>query len=74
MEKIEYTFPRLWFKRNESNFLRRLITVDETWIHYFTPETKENNREKQWITFVKAYFAEQGESLRKVYRFKRRLC
>src|SRR5436190_23298789 len=34
------------FKRNESDFLRRLITVDETWIHHFTPETKEQS--KQW--------------------------
>ncbi|KAG5344383.1 SETMR methyltransferase, partial [Acromyrmex heyeri] len=29
------------FQRNPDEFLRRFITVDETWIHYFTPETKE---------------------------------
>lgn len=34
------------FKRNKSDFLRRLITVDETWIHHFTPETKSQS--KQW--------------------------
>ncbi|KAG5338762.1 SETMR methyltransferase, partial [Acromyrmex heyeri] len=28
------------FQRNPDEFLRRFITVDETWIHYFTPETK----------------------------------
>ena len=25
------------FQRNPDEFLRRFITVDETWIHYFTP-------------------------------------
>ncbi|KAL6260784.1 hypothetical protein P5V15_008310 [Pogonomyrmex californicus] len=33
-------------KRNESDFLRQFITVDETWIHHYTPETKEQS--KQW--------------------------
>lgn len=33
--------------RNPDDFLRRFITVDETWIHYYTPETKEQS--KQWI-------------------------
>ena len=28
--------------------LRRFITVNETWIHYFTPETKEQS--KQWTS------------------------
>ncbi|KAG5336199.1 SETMR methyltransferase, partial [Acromyrmex heyeri] len=31
---------------NPDEFLRRFITVDETWIHYFTPKTKEQS--KQW--------------------------
>jgi len=29
------------FKRNTKEFLRRLVTVDETWIHWCTPETNE---------------------------------
>ena len=33
---------------NPGEFLRRYITVDETWIHYYTPETKEQS--KQWIS------------------------
>ena len=33
--------------RNPSEFLRWYITVDETWIHFYTPETKEQS--KQWI-------------------------
>ncbi|KAG5320457.1 SETMR methyltransferase, partial [Pseudoatta argentina] len=36
------------FQRNPDEFLRRFITVDETWIHYFTPETKEQS--KQWTS------------------------
>lgn len=34
-------------KRNPKEFLRRVITVDETWIHFYTPETKVQS--KQWI-------------------------
>ena len=35
------------FNRNAQEFLRRVVTVDETWIHYYTPETKRQS--KQWI-------------------------
>ena len=35
------------FNRNPDEFLRRYITVDETWIHDYTPETKEQS--KQWV-------------------------
>jgi len=34
--------------RNPDEFLRRFITVDETWIRYFTPETKKQL--KQWTS------------------------
>lgn len=34
------------FQRNPKEFLRRFVTVDETWIHWYTPETKEQS--KQW--------------------------
>ncbi|KMQ83449.1 histone-lysine n-methyltransferase setmar [Lasius niger] len=33
------------FKRNKSEFWRRLITVDETWIHHYTPETKAQSKQ-----------------------------
>lgn len=36
------------FKRNKSEFLRRYITVDETWVHHYTPETQE--QAKQWVS------------------------
>ena len=34
------------FRRNKSEFWRRLIAVDETWIHHYMPETKIQS--KQW--------------------------
>ena len=40
------------FHRNKTEFLRRFITMDETWVHHFTPETKEQS--KEWT--------ERGES------------
>jgi len=36
------------FKRNPKEFLRRFMTIDETWIHWYTPETKEQS--KQWTS------------------------
>jgi len=34
-------------QRNPDEFFRRFVTVDETWIHHYTPEMKEQS--KQWI-------------------------
>lgn len=34
-------------KRNREDFFRRFITVDETWIHYYTPESKQQS--KRWV-------------------------
>jgi len=33
------------FRRNKSEFWRRLITVDETWIHHYTPESKIQSKQ-----------------------------
>ena len=33
--------------RGKDEFLRRFVTVDETWIHRNTPETKQQS--KQWV-------------------------
>jgi len=30
------------FKRNPKEFLRRFVTVDETWIHWYTPEARNS--------------------------------
>ena len=35
------------FNRRPSDFLCRLVTIDETWIHYYTPESTQ--RAKQWV-------------------------
>ena len=38
---------KLTLEDNGDNFWNRLVTVEETWIPYFNPETKEQS--KQWI-------------------------
>lgn len=35
------------FKQNKSKFKRHFITIDETWIYYYTPEKKKES--KKWI-------------------------
>ena len=34
------------FKKNPKDFIRRFVTTDETWVHYFTLETKQQSN--QW--------------------------
>ena len=34
------------FNKNKTDFVRRFITMDETWIHHYTPEYKQQS--KQW--------------------------
>lgn len=36
------------FTRNPTEFLRRFITMDETWIHFYTPESMQQS--KQWVS------------------------
>ena len=33
------------FRRNKPNFLRRYVTMYETWIHHYTPESKQSSTE-----------------------------
>lgn len=33
------------FRRNKNDFLRRYVTMDETWIHHYTPESKRQSSE-----------------------------
>lgn len=35
------------FKRNKSEFLRRYVTMDETWLHHYTPES--NRQSAEWV-------------------------
>jgi len=32
------------FNKNKTNFVRRFITMDETWIHHYTPEFKQQSK------------------------------
>ncbi|KAL0901883.1 hypothetical protein ABMA27_007038 [Loxostege sticticalis] len=36
------------FNHSPSKFWRRYVTVDETWVHHYTPETKQQS--KQWTS------------------------
>jgi len=40
------------YQRDPKEFLRRFITVDETWIHHYIPEGKTES--KQWIEWGKS--------------------
>ena len=42
------------FRHNKSKFWRRLVTVDETWIQHYMPETKIQS--KQWTAKGKPLF------------------
>ena len=45
--RVEMSEERLaHFQRNKQHFLHRFVTTDETWAHYYTPETKQQS--KQW--------------------------
>jgi hypothetical protein len=34
------------FNKNKTNFVHQFIIIDETWIHHYTPESKQQS--KQW--------------------------
>ena len=36
-----------YFNRNPKEFLRRFVTMDETWIHHYTPKSREES--KLWV-------------------------
>jgi histone-lysine N-methyltransferase SETMAR len=33
------------FNKNKTNFVRRFITINETWIHHYTPESKQQSKQ-----------------------------
>jgi len=33
------------FNKDKTDFVRRFITMDETWIHHYTPESKQQSKE-----------------------------
>ncbi|GFW33798.1 putative mariner transposase [Trichonephila clavipes] len=43
-QRIDDSKPCLeLFNRNKSEFLRRYVTMDETWLHHFTPESNRQS-------------------------------
>ena len=43
----QYAAPCLKHFRSKEDFFLRLVTVDETWVHYYDPENKAQSR--QWV-------------------------
>ena len=42
------------FRSKEDDFLSRLVTVDETWVHYYEPENKAQSPEcRAWVSEAK---------------------
>jgi len=35
-----------FFRRDPNDFLSRLVTIDETWLHHYDPETKQRSMER----------------------------
>jgi histone-lysine N-methyltransferase SETMAR len=33
------------FNKNKTDFMRRFITMDETWIHHYTPASKQQSKQ-----------------------------
>jgi hypothetical protein len=33
------------FNKNKTDFVRQFITMDETWIHHYTPEFKQQSKQ-----------------------------
>lgn len=42
-KRFTYSLNNLLRYVSEENFLKNIITCDETWVHYNTPETKSQN-------------------------------
>ena len=34
------------FNKNKTDFVRRFITMDEAWIHHYTPESKQQSKQR----------------------------
>jgi hypothetical protein len=33
------------FQQNKTDLVRRFITMDDTWIHHYTPESKQQSKQ-----------------------------
>ena len=43
--RVTTSEQKAYFNRNPKKFLRRLVTIDETWIHHYTPESSEGSKQ-----------------------------
>ena len=52
-----------FFRRNPNDFLSRLVSMDETWLHHYDPETKQQSMELEY----------NGSALPKTFEWKNSL-
>jgi hypothetical protein len=45
---------RQWFKGEANKFLEPVVTGDETWVHHFTPRTKQTGMQWKNLTSLRA--------------------
>jgi hypothetical protein len=66
------------FNKNKPDFVRRFITMDETWIHHYTPESKQQS--KQWteagfsVQKRQGWFHQQGRSWHRCFGMLKAFC
>ena len=54
------------FQRNQSDFFNWFVTTDETWVHYYTPETKLQSKQCKHVDSPQPKKAKAIQSARKV--------
>jgi len=56
------------FQCNPDEFLRRFITVDERWIHYFTGD-EQKEQSKQWTSPGESALKKKTKTVNRLKRF-----
>ncbi|UYV67584.1 DAGLA [Cordylochernes scorpioides] len=44
------------FERDPTNISRRVVTMDETWVHYYTAETKQQSKQSRHCTTDQLFY------------------
>ena len=58
---------QLWefFRRDPNDFLSRLVTMEETWLYHYDPETKQQSLEWQYSGLPRPKYSESKNPLEK---------
>jgi hypothetical protein len=56
------------FNKNKMDFVRQCITMDEIWIHHYTPESKQQSTvDKSWLFSDKEDYLEKNKKITREY-------